>query len=378
MTNEVKKRVLKTLLIIHITFGAIITPLASLIVLGMEQEIASLAVLVFCIVAYIYFPYRALKAVSANRFYPSIVHSVFTIFCSILMPLGIVQLFLAIKLKNNFTVESAAGVVDVIDVVDAEIPVKLQQTIELSQSSHDSVSERKKTKTVYIILAAIVAAFLISIHQQNEGLVATNNIMEVDNTRLLSIAAEMNTPEWNDVLVEVTEWLAVSAIVLGTSGFLAKIAVPVKVWRSGTKAAKKAKAVNNTHALLKGIAEKFSKALARPFNKKAIKLVPKTSGVYLFFDKRGRVKYVGKAMDLRLRLSQHLSGPASSGNLYLSKNAKSLSFIAIPIKSIGDEKGAIKCMEAITIKLFLSEDLINKRVEKINRNDCRQLIRSKP
>jgi hypothetical protein len=118
----------------------------------------------------------------------------------------------------------------------------------------------------------------------------------------------------------------------------------------------------------------FYKAVARPFNKEAIKYVKDTSGVYVFFNKSGKVKYVGKATNLRLRLGQHLIGPSNSGNRLLSENANSLSFVAMPIKAIGNNHDAIKCVEAIGIMAFNDGSLYNKRIEKINKNDCKQLI----
>jgi len=44
-----------------------------------------------------------------------------------------------------------------------------------------------------------------------------------------------------------------------------------------------------------------------------IKGLPKTPGVYLFMDKRGRVLYVGKATSLRDRVRQYFSGNDSRG-----------------------------------------------------------------
>jgi len=155
---------------------------------------------------------------------------------------------------------------------------------------------------------------------------------------------------------------------------LAKTAIAIKIFRTGKKAKNTAKAVQKSLTLLNITIRPFYKAVARPFNREAIKYVKNTSGVYVFFNKDGKVRYVGKAMDLRLRLGQHLTGPSSSGNLLLSKNAGSLSFVAIPIKAIGNNNGAIKCIEAIGITAFNDGSLYNKRIEKINKNDCRQLI----
>jgi hypothetical protein len=184
----------------------------------------------------------------------------------------------------------------------------------------------------------------------------------------------MNAPEWNDILIEAAEWVAVGVVVGASAGWGAFIATPIKTLRSANKAKNIVNATEKSYTLLNKVIKPFYKALARPFKKPAINLVPKKPGVYLFFNKHGKVKYVGKAMNLRLRLNQHLVGPANSGNLYLSQNSTLLSFVAIPLEPIGSNSGAIKCVEAIAIKAFASDGLENKRIESINKNDCRQLV----
>lgn len=229
-------------------------------------------------------------------------------------------------------------------------------------------------KPIYIFIVVITIALFFVFINDSENLTVPNNIQEVDKARLLAIAAEMNAPGWDDILIEAAEWVAVGVVATASAGWLTSIVAPIKASRNINKAKNVANATNESYILLNKVIKPFYKASARPFKKSAIDLIPKKHGVYLFFNKHGKVKYVGKATNLRLRLNQHLVGPANSGNLYLSQNSKSLSFVAIPIKAIGNNSGAIKCVEAILIKAFASEELKNKRIESINKNDCRQLV----
>ena len=230
-------------------------------------------------------------------------------------------------------------------------------------------------KILIYTTAAIITVFIfMNIIFIDNGVTVENNIQEVSESKLRSMAVKMNTPEWNDILLEAAEWGVVAGITYYSFGIFAKTATAIKIFRTGKKAKNTAKAVQKSLTLLNATIRPFYKAVARPFNREAIKYVKNTSGVYVFFNKNGKVRYVGKAMDLRLRLGQHLTGPSSSGNLQLSKNAGSLSFVAIPIKAIGNNNGAIKCIEAIGITAFNDGSLYNKRIEKINKNDCRQLI----
>jgi hypothetical protein len=229
-------------------------------------------------------------------------------------------------------------------------------------------------KLLYTIAAIIIVFIPVNTIFLDKGITVENNIQEVSEDKLISMALEMNTPEWNDILLEVAEWGVVAGITYYSFGFLAKTAVAIKIFRTGKKAKDTYEAVQKSLTLLNITIKPFYKAVARPFNKEAINYVKDTSGVYMFFNKNGKVKYVGKAMNLKQRLGQHLRGPSSSGNLLLSKNSESLSFIAIPIKAVGSNNGAIKCVEAIGIMAFNDGSLYNKRIEKINKNDCRQLI----
>jgi hypothetical protein len=227
---------------------------------------------------------------------------------------------------------------------------------------------------IYTLAAIITVSVFINIVFIDNGITVENNIQEVSESKLMSMAAEMNTPEWNDILWEAAEWGAVAGITYYSFGLLAKGAIAYKIYRSGKKAKGIAGAVQKSFTLLNITIKPFYKAVARPFNKEAIKYVKDTSGVYVFFNKSGKVKYVGKATNLRLRLGQHLIGPSNSGNRLLSENANSLSFVAMPIKAIGNNHDAIKCVEAIGIMAFNDGSLYNKRIEKINKNDCKQLI----
>lgn len=233
-----------------------------------------------------------------------------------------------------------------------------------------------KTVIYTAIFVGVLSLSIIVSNFSREVLTVENNIERVPEGRLLSMAAEMHAPEWNDILLEIAEWGAVAGVSLATYGAMAKGAVALKMARNANKSYKIGKATKESYTLLNTVLKPFYKSLARPFNKSTIKLVPNVTGIYVFFKKRtGKVKYVGKAVDLRLRLGQHLRGPSNSGNLYLSQNAKSLAFIAIPIKAIGNNKDAIKCVEAIGIAAFNDGTLVNKRIEKINKNDCKQLIK---
>jgi len=238
----------------------------------------------------------------------------------------------------------------------------------------------KDIKYFSYFAGALVTIFFISVlivqyESSNEDYFVPNNIQEVTNTKLLSMAAQMNTPEWTDALIEVAEWGAVAGVTYFSYGVLTNVAIATKLLRNAKKAKDITTATKISYTLLNKTIKPFYKAAARSFNKMAIQRVKKTPGVYVFFNKKGKVKYVGKAMNLRLRLSQHLIGPSNSGNLLLSQNAKNLSFITIPIKAIGDKGDAIKCIEAIAINAFNNGDLYNKRIEKINKSDCKQLIR---
>ncbi len=229
---------------------------------------------------------------------------------------------------------------------------------------------------IIVSIIGILAAVAIPIYKATvPELKVENNLEEVDGSKLLLMAIDMNTPDWNDILLEIVEW----GVVWGITTVVppsSTITIPIKFARNAQKAKTLSEATGKSYTILNRVIKPFYKAFARQFNKAAIKLVQKASGVYLFFDKKtGKVRYVGKSMNLRTRLGQHLNGPSSSGNSLLSKNAKLLAFIAIPIPAIGKDSQAIKCIEAISINAFNNGDLYNKRIEKVRKEDCKQIFR---
>lgn len=64
-------------------------------------------------------------------------------------------------------------------------------------------------------------------------------------------------------------------------------------------------------------------------NKKEIKIrkaeisnLPKTTGVYLFYDKKGKILYIGKATNIKERVKSHFKTPAFKDGLFLEKVEK--------------------------------------------------------
>jgi len=228
---------------------------------------------------------------------------------------------------------------------------------------------------IYVILLMTVL-YIDYTNLAIEPITIVENKIQIEDEKLLLLAAELNTPEWNDILLEAGEWAVVAGVSYASGSLMTGVALGVKYARTTAKAYKLAKIVKKSYLLLNKITNPFYKALARPFNKYSIALAPERAGIYIFFEKRtGKVKYVGKSVNLKSRLKQHFNGPSNSGNALLYKNASKLAFIAIPIKAFGNHEGAISCVEAIGIKVFNDgNNLYNKRIESINSKDCQQLL----
>ena len=249
----------------------------------------------------------------------------------------------------------------------------------MSNAMHESIITRKKYRTRFYVFSTLLLFSLIYVivynsDQIHDNLIVENNIQKVDNERILSIAASMNKPEWDDILIEVAEWAGVGVVTYVSAGWLAQFAVYIKSLRTANKVKKVAVATEKSYTFTNKVIKPFYKSIARPFTKPAVSIQPMTTGVYLFFNKHGKVKYVGKADNLRKRLREHLTG-APPGNPVLGQNAKKLSFVAIPIKGVGNNSAAARCVEAIAIKAFNNEGLYNKKIEKINKIDCQKLVR---
>ena len=63
----------------------------------------------------------------------------------------------------------------------------------------------------------------------DNGVTVENNIQEVSESKLMSMAVKMNTPEWNDILLEAAEWGVVAGLAYYSFGFLAKTAIAIKM-----------------------------------------------------------------------------------------------------------------------------------------------------
>ena len=50
--------------------------------------------------------------------------------------------------------------------------------------------------------------------------------------------------------------------------------------------------------------------------------LPKSPGVYLFYDKKGKILYIGKAANIRERVKNHFKTPGFRDNLFLDKIEK--------------------------------------------------------
>jgi len=56
--------------------------------------------------------------------------------------------------------------------------------------------------------------------------------------------------------------------------------------------------------------------------KSKISELPKTSGVYVFYDKKGNILYIGKASNIKERVKSHLKSPSFRDSLFLKEIAK--------------------------------------------------------
>lgn len=83
-----------------------------------------------------------------------------------------------------------------------------------------------------------------------------------------------------------------------------------------------------------------------PINSNILAEIPETAGVYIFRDGGGRVLYVGKARNLRKRVTSYWSRPASPKTVAMMARAHFIEFI-----STGDEYNAL-ILEAQLIKKF--------------------------
>jgi excinuclease UvrABC nuclease subunit len=100
-----------------------------------------------------------------------------------------------------------------------------------------------------------------------------------------------------------------------------------------------------------------------PLLKQRYKMIPESNGIYFFYNRSGKIIYIGKSINLRKRIKQHLSSPAGSVDSHLMRMQSEID--QIRWRQTKSELHAL-LLEARLIKKYLPT--YNRHLKNSNKN----------